>query len=133
MPSRRNAIPPTIERILRAAAAAGFGQAQRDSFAVALSEALANAVVHGNTSRPTANVDVRVEVDPLRSATVTVRDSGPGFDRDTLPDPSDPEHLLIPRGRGVFLMRRLLDRVDYNRKGNQVRLTLLRRTGRRGP
>jgi serine/threonine-protein kinase RsbW len=60
---------------------------------------------------------------------VTVRDAGPGFDTSALPDPSDPEHLLMPRGRGVFLMRRLVDQLEYNEKGNEVRLTLVRRDG----
>src|SRR5262245_7190884 len=109
MPSRRNAIPPTIEKILVAAAAVGFSDAQRESLTIALSEALANAVVHGNGLRPGATVSVGLELDPRSHATVTVRDSGPGFDRGSLPDPSDAEHLLLPRGRGVFLMRRLVD------------------------
>jgi serine/threonine-protein kinase RsbW len=58
---------------------------------------------------------------------VEVTDSGPGFDVATLRDPTDPGHLLTPGGRGVFLMRRLVDGVEYNRQGNRVRLTVRRR------
>lgn len=131
MPSRRSAIAPTVERILRAVAPARFSRGQRDDLAVALSEALANAAVHGNALRPGSQVSVRVAVEPRRGATITVRDSGSGFDADTLPDPSDPQYLMIPRGRGVFLMRQLLDDLSYNRRGNEARLTLLRQGRRR--
>ena len=61
-----------------------------------------------------------------------VRDSGDGFDADALPDPTHPSNLFNPSGRGVFLMRRLVDELEYNDKGNCVRLTV-RRQQRRKP
>ena len=131
MPSRPSAIAPTIDRVLNAVAPAGFTAAQRDDLSVALAEALANAVVHGNRRRARAFVAIGVLVEPRKSATITVRDSGKGFQRDSVPDPRHPDALMLPRGRGVFLMRRLMDAVEYNRKGNEVRLTLRRRARRR--
>lgn len=131
MPSLRRAITPTIQQILKAVEPAGFSTGQREDLEVALAEALANAVVHGNQLRPDSVVSVTVEVEPRRGASVTVKDSGAGFVSDTLPSPLEPEKLLEPRGRGVFLMRRLMDGVDYNARGNEVRLTLKRRSRRR--
>ena len=131
MPSRPAAIPATIDRILDAVETAGFTAGQRDDLAVALAEALANAVLHGNRNRQRRIVSIAVEVEAGKGAVVTVRDSGRGFAREALPDPRQPEALLLPRGRGVFLMRRLMDGVDYNAKGNEVRLTLRRRARRR--
>jgi serine/threonine-protein kinase RsbW len=127
MPSLRRAITPAIQQILKAVEPAGFSTGQREDLEVALAEALANAVVHGNQLRPGILVSVTVEVEPRRGATVTVKDSGAGFVSDTLPSPLEPEKLMEPRGRGVFLMRRLMDGVDYN----AVRLTLKRRSRRR--
>jgi serine/threonine-protein kinase RsbW len=68
----------------------------------------------------------------LSCAIVEVTDSGPGFDIAGLTDPTDPGHLLTPGGRGVFLMRRLVDGVEYNRQGNRVRLTVRRHARGRG-
>jgi serine/threonine-protein kinase RsbW len=63
-----------------------------------------------------------------------VRDSGSGFDFTAVPDPSDPAHILVPGGRGVFLMRRLVDQLEYNGRGNEVRLIVnARRRRRRAP
>jgi serine/threonine-protein kinase RsbW len=130
MPSRPSAIPRTIDRILEAVEPAGFSAGQRDDLAVALAEALANAVLHGNRARARATVRVAVDVEPRRGASITVTDSGTGFAHEAVPDPREGKALLRPRGRGLFLMRRLMDAVEHNRKGNQVRLTL-RRRGRR--
>jgi serine/threonine-protein kinase RsbW len=127
MPSQRHAIPQTVERILAASASARLSAPQREDLAVALSEALSNAAIHGNGLRPRSSVSVRIDVEAGRGVTITIRDSGPGFDHEALPDPSEHVHLLLPRGRGVFLMRKLVDDVAYNRKGNEVRLTMLRR------
>ena len=56
---------------------------------------------------------------------VVIRDEGPGFDPSKLPDPTDPENLDRPCGRGVMLMRAFMDDVQYNAVGNEV--TLLRK------
>ena len=126
MPSRREAVAPAVERIVRATAGAGLSAEQRDNLAVASAEALSNAAVHGNRLEPGRAVRVMVVVKRMACAIVEVADSGPGFDTAALIDPTDPRHLLAPGGRGVFLMRRLVDGVEYNRQGNRVRLTVRR-------
>jgi anti-sigma regulatory factor (Ser/Thr protein kinase) len=60
---------------------------------------------------------------------VEVEDTGKGFDVASLTDPTDPKHLLAPSGRGVFLMRKLVDRLEFNASGNRVRMTAIRRPG----
>jgi len=126
MPSRRDAVAPAVERILRAAVGAGLNAEQRANLAVASAEALSNAAVHGNRLEPSRPVRVMVLVQRYSCAVVEVTDSGSGFDVGGLTDPTDPGRLLSPGGRGVFLMRRLVDGVEYNRQGNRVRLTVRR-------
>lgn len=123
MPSRRSAVAPTIERILKAAEPAGLEPGQRDDLAVAVAEALSNAAVHGNRLDPRSVVSITVEVIPRRHAVVEVKDGGTGFDASSLVDPTEPEHILAPGGRGVFLMRQLVDDVEFSGPGNRVRLT----------
>src|SRR5262245_34074243 len=131
MASRAAAIAPMIDRVLDAVEPAGFTHEPLHRLRIALAEALANAVVHGNRRRARSFVSIGVDVEPRKGVTISVTDSGKGFSRESVPDPREGEALLRPRGRGVFLMRRLMDAVDYNRKGNQVRLTLRRRGRRR--
>jgi serine/threonine-protein kinase RsbW len=123
MPSRRDAIAPTIERILQAVEPAGLAPGQRDDLAVAVAEALSNAALHGNRLDPRSRVSITVEVVPRRQAMVEVKDGGAGFDTNGLVDPTEPDHILVPGGRGVFLMRQLMDRVEFSGPGNRVRLT----------
>ena len=122
MPSRRDAVGPTIERILQAVASVRFSSEQRDDLAVAVAEALSNAAVHGNRLNPRARVSVIVEVTPRRQAAIEVKDGGKGFDSTLLEDPTEADRILVPGGRGVFLMRRLVDEVAYSGPGNRVRL-----------
>ena len=115
-----------VERVLEAAVPAGLTQNQRENLAVAAAEALANAAVHGNRLRPDAAVRVEVRVRPNISAAIEVRDTGPGFDTAAVHDPTSPDRVLVPGGRGVYLMRRLVDELVYLPPGNAVRLTMLR-------
>jgi serine/threonine-protein kinase RsbW len=124
MPSRRSAIAPTVERILGAIESAGLDSDRRADLALATAEALSNAAVHGNRLRPGSQVLITVGVIPGREATVEVKDSGAGFDYTSCADPTDPARLLIPGGRGVFLMRRLVDRLEFRAPGNDVCLTV---------
>lgn len=130
MPSRRDAVARAVDRILELAEPARLSDDERDNLAVAVAEALSNAAVHGHRLRPDANVRVAVAVRPGACAEVEVADSGPGFDSGRVSDPTEPEQLMSTRGRGVFLMRRLVDRLEYNEAGNKVRLTVERRPGR---
>jgi serine/threonine-protein kinase RsbW len=123
MPSRRDAVAPTIDRILEAVAPAGLDGDRLTNLAVALAEALSNAAVHGHGLDPRRRVGVEVAVSP-GCVVVEVSDSGSGFDARQVSDPTEPERQLAPSGRGVFLMRRLVDEVSYNAAGNVVRLTV---------
>lgn len=93
------------------------------NFRVGLTEALSNAMLYGNGRDPSKNVVVEVV---LRDGTLKakIRDQGMGFDPQTVPDPTLPENLTRPCGRGLFLMRELLDEVWYNERGNEVTLVL---------
>ena len=97
---------------------------------VALSEALSNAILRGNGEHPDKQVRVRASVDQS-GLVVEVEDEGAGFDLDaSVNDPAEPGNLEREDGRGLFLMRALMDRVEQFRDGseggNVVRLTLRR-------
>lgn len=97
------------------------------SVPVALTEAISNAILYGNREDPSKRVRVRASLDE-RALVLEVADEGPGFDMDICTvDPTDPTHLEREDGRGLFLMRQLMDRVErYTSDGNVVRLTLHR-------
>jgi len=90
---------------------------------VALAEALANAMRYGNAMDPAKLVRVRVEVAP-DAVRMHVADEGGGFDPRTTPDPTTPDNLVREDGRGLFVMRHLVDQVTFNDRGNVVCLTL---------
>jgi len=127
MASRRDAVAPMVDRVLALAKDAALSAEQRDNLAVAVAEALSNAAVHGNRLHPVHTVRVMVLVTPRECVVVEVADLGPGFDATQVGDPTHPARVLMPGGRGIFLMRQLVDRVEYNEAGNRVRLTVERR------
>lgn len=95
---------------------------------VALAEALSNAILRGNGDDPSKHVHVRAEVDAMRLV-VEVADEGPGFDFDQkVIDPTTPDNLDREDGRGLFLMRTLMDSVERvpAAHGSVVRMTLNR-------
>lgn len=86
---------------------------------IAVTEAVNNAIIHGNKNDVSLNVGVNVYDAPV-SFCFNVSDTGNGFNYDELPDPTAPENIEKENGRGVFLMRNLADDVIYNETGNQV-------------
>jgi anti-sigma regulatory factor (Ser/Thr protein kinase) len=133
MASRRSAVAPAVDRILALVKPAGLSDDQLHNLAVAAAEALSNAAVHGNALRPRSRVRIAVRVRPKQRAEVEVKDSGQGFDFGGLSDPTDPSRILVPGGRGVFLMRRLVDLIEFSDSGSRVRLVMNRRTEPRRP
>ena len=95
----------------------------RLNFRVGLTEALSNAMMYGNGHDPTKRVRVEVTLDG-DAIKARITDQGTGFDPASVPDPTTPENLLKAGGRGLFLMRQLLDEVSFNDRGNEVTLVL---------
>ena len=116
------AVPEVVERIMAAVGEMGYAQGQEFEIRLALSEALANAVVHGCGGDPQKKVQVCVECDPVRGMLVVVRDPGPGFDPLKVPSPIDGARVYSGGGRGIFLINRLMDEVRYNRLGTEIRM-----------
>lgn len=98
------------------------------NFRVGLTEALSNAMLYGNAHDPSKRVLVEVSLEQGR-VRARVTDQGRGFDPNAVPDPTTAENVTKPCGRGLFLMRELLDEVSYNDRGNQVTLVLRLRSG----
>jgi len=86
---------------------------------VAFEEALRNAMIHGNKLQPDKKVKVEIEITP-EEVTISVGDEGEGFDVSRLPDPTVEENLLKESGRGVYLIRYLMDEVRYENGGRRV-------------
>ena len=88
---------------------------------IAVTESVNNAIKHGNKSDKKKNVAISLSLNQnvLRFKVV---DQGEGFDYDTLPDPTHPENLDKPSGRGIFLMRHLSDEVTFLDDGRVVEL-----------
>jgi serine/threonine-protein kinase RsbW len=87
---------------------------------IALREALANAVLHGNQADETKRVLVRAYCDPGQGFVIAVRDEGPGFDPTQVPDPRGEDRLHLSHGRGIFLMRELMDHIEHRKGGREV-------------
>jgi len=93
------------------------------NFRVGLTEALSNAMLYGNNSDPEKRVRVEVDI-KVEEVAVRVTDQGSGFDPTTVPDPTLPDNISKTGGRGIFLMRALMDEVRFNDQGNSVTLVL---------
>lgn len=119
-------IPSTLEEmkkpeadILRELRRCGYGNDTTFAIKLTLEESLTNAVKHGNRSDPSKCVTIRYAIDEDKACFV-IRDEGGGFDPNQVPDPTAPERLSIPSGRGIMLMRAYMDRVEFRDNGREV-------------
>lgn len=131
-----------------------FDEGERMQIAMALDEALLNAMIHGNLEvsselrqnddgAPYVNmIAQRKEETPYKDRkvtikleatneqiTFTIRDDGPGFDAAALRDPTDPENIERAGGRGLLLINAFMDEVSHNEVGNEIRMTKRKATG----
>jgi serine/threonine-protein kinase RsbW len=89
---------------------------------IALTEAVNNAITHGNKLRPDKMVLLSFGGNS-KQIEFTITDEGNGFDYNNIPDPTHPENLEKVSGRGVFLMRSLADNIVFENNGNIIKLT----------
>lgn len=87
---------------------------------LAVREALANAVIHGNRENPKKRVHLTCRSSLDGEVIFTIRDEGQGFDPETLPDPTERNNLLRTHGRGIWLMHALMDEVTFQQNGTVV-------------
>lgn len=89
---------------------------------IAVTESVNNAILHGNKGDKSKSVDLQLKLED-NTIRFTVEDEGEGFQYDELPDPTAPENLENPGGRGIFLMKHLCDEVTFKEEGRVVELT----------
>jgi serine/threonine-protein kinase RsbW len=120
LPSRIPIISPFVEQLMRFIARFRNSDASEVNIETALREALANAIVHGNQqdSRKCVYVACRCTTDG--EVSITVQDEGQGFDADLVADPTTPENRLFTQGRGIYLMKTLMDEVRFEQHGAVV-------------
>ena len=90
----------------------GFDEDTAHWIGMSVRESVTNAIQHGNKLDQSKKVDIRFDVasDQLE---ISVKDQGPGFQVNDLPNPLDPENLLKPSGRGIFYIRSFMDEVEF--------------------
>ena len=92
---------------------------------IAVTEAVNNAILHGNKSDKSKMVEINV-FEQEDQFWFLVKDDGRGFDYNNLPDPTNPENILLENGRGVFLMKNLADDVEFHDGGSAVKVLFSR-------
>lgn len=98
-----------------------FGEDHYGNILIALTEAVNNAITHGNKLDLNKKVTLNMET-TTKDVEFIIRDEGAGFDVNTIPDPTLPENLEKLSGRGIFLMKNLADEVSFEENGTQIRL-----------
>lgn len=126
VPTELDVVEEAVDLIARHCLALGLpARAARFNLRVALSEALSNAIIYGNRLDPSKYVEVRVLATESQ-LTLHVSDQGDGFDPSSVADPTLPDRLELEDGRGLFLIRQLVDEVRFNDRGNVICMVLRR-------
>jgi len=120
LPSKVAAISPFTEQLMRFILKFRSGDGTEADIEMALHEALANAVMHGNGESSCKSVYVTCRCYMDGEVVITVRDEGRGFDNNAVPDPTFLENLLFTHGRGIYLMKVLMDEVSFEEGGAVV-------------
>lgn len=124
LPNDLRAIEHAVEYVIQRCAACNESERRfRLNFRVGLTEALSNAMLYGNGEDPRKRVRLEVILGE-REVKARITDEGKGFDPEKVPDPTTPSNRHKIGGRGLFLMRQLMDEVHFNERGNSVTLVM---------
>jgi serine/threonine-protein kinase RsbW len=122
VPANSGAIASVVDTISETLTRLEVPEQKRLEVALAIQEALANAVVHGCGNDPSKLVRCRVQFGTGGRIVIIVTDPGPGFSPERIPDPRQNENLQADHGRGVYLIRQLMDEVQFERRGSEIRM-----------
>src|SRR6266481_5723513 len=122
IPSEVKAISPLVDRLMRLIEESHCIPGEESAVELALSEALSNAVVHGNHLDARKLVHVRCRCKVGNGIWLIVSDQGQGFDADAIPDLVAVEKLEAEHGRGIQLMKSAMDEVSFQQGGNEVHM-----------
>ena len=128
MPGNLQAISPLVEKLMLLIEGSQCVPGEEFNVEMALREALANAVVHGNHEHPSGKVHVRCRCWPGKEITIVVTDQGKGFDFGKAGGNGFISDLLSERGRGILLMKAYMDDVHFERGGSEVHMRKRART-----
>src|ERR1700756_5877397 len=120
LPSKVAVISPFADQLMRFILKFRSADGSEADIEMALHEALANAVVHGNGENSCKHVYVTCRCYMDGEVVITVRDEGRGFDNSAVPDPTFRENLIFTHGRGIYLMKTLMDDVLFEEGGAVV-------------
>ncbi len=87
-----------------------------------LTEAVTNSIKHGNRLDPSKQVQIELSKHDCGKVSIQIVDEGQGFDEQQVPDPTQPQRITQPNGRGLYLMREIANKVDYSQKGRCCRI-----------
>src|SRR5271156_2392937 len=129
LPSKVEAISPFVDRLMRLIRKCGCAAEGESDVEIALRDALANAILHGNHENSGKHVHVRCRCEPSEIS-LAIKDEGPGFDVDRISDPTAAENTKSAHGRGIYLMKALMDEVRFEEGGVVVHMR--KSTGKAG-
>jgi serine/threonine-protein kinase RsbW len=130
LPSRIEAIDKAATAVAGLVNRSGIGEEAAFGIDMAVREALANAVIHGNELDETKLVEINVK-SSLDCFEVSVHDQGKGFNPDNISDPTKEENILKSSGRGIFFMRNFFDEVDWSISEGGTTVRMIKRRSNR--
>jgi serine/threonine-protein kinase RsbW len=119
------AISPVVDRLMQSLRTSCCPPEQENAVEMALREALANAIVHGNHEDLHKEVRVCCACDAMRGMLIVVKDQGEGFDPSKIPSPLAGRSILSEYGRGIYLINLLMDEVQFQKGGTEIRARIL--------
>jgi serine/threonine-protein kinase RsbW len=118
----RNAVDPVVQSVMELVRQIHCSPDKHDAIELALTEALANAVVHGAKADPSKIVECDVVCNEDKSLLIVVRDPGKGFNPGEIPNPVRGESVYSDHGRGIFLINQLMDEVKFLKNGTEIHM-----------
>ena len=118
----RDAVDPVVRSVMNVVRETKCAPGHEDDIELALTEALANAVVHGAKNDPSKIIECDVACDEKQGILIIVRDPGTGFDPSKIANPCQGENIYASHGRGIYLINQLMDEVQFHKNGTEIHM-----------